>query len=96
MCRFRILRLQELLGRSAEMVTRVVLEPSDQKTRRQRARISQTTIGRILGERHDIPGGVSDTSIGDYENGHKPLPFSLTPLDYENALEQALRERGVR
>lgn len=68
-------------------------DPTDQKHRRQRARIRQQDIAAKL--------HISDTSISDYESKGKPLPFALTSADYEVALaelitEQAKKARGSK
>ena len=70
------------------MVAPMVLEPSDQARRRRRSRVTQRRIADLL--------GISTGAVSEYENGNKPLPFELTPLDYENALNKALSEREAR
>lgn len=68
------------------MVASLVLEPSDQARRRRRGRVSQRRIADLL--------RISTGAVSEYENGKDSLPYELTPLDYENALQTALSERG--
>ena len=63
-------------------------DPTDQKRRRQRARIRQQDIAAKL--------QISDTAISDYENKGKALPFALTSGDYEVALAQLITEQAKK
>lgn len=70
------------------MVTQVTLDPSDQKRRRRRSRITQPDIARRL--------DISIAAVSEYEAGKKPLPFALTPEDYEVALTAAIKARETQ
>lgn len=66
-----------------------VMTPSDQKRRRRRARINLSEVARRL--------DISIGALSQYENEKTPLPFALTPEDYERELQNAIRdkERGL-
>lgn len=63
-----------------------VLEPSDQKRRRRRSRVTQAAVAARL--------NVSQGAISEYENGKADLPFELTPEDYERALAELIPEQS--
>lgn len=66
-------------------VKSAVYDPTDQATRRRRARVTQRDIARRL--------NIPSPRISEYENGIDPLPWGLTPEDYERALTQAIGEK---
>lgn len=68
------------------MTRTMTYEPAEQAKRRRRARVTQEDMARLL--------GCAISKISEYETGKKPLPWQLTPEDYERALERAIRERG--
>lgn len=70
------------------MVESMTLDHTDQARRRRRGRVPQTAIARIL--------GIALSKVSEYEVHGKPLPWELTPEDYERALQQALSERKRR
>lgn len=66
-----------------QVAVNVAYDPSDQRTRRRRALLSQQDVGDQFSPR------ISDTSISVYEAGGK-LPYEFTGEDYERALLAAI------
>ena len=64
----------------------LTFDPTEQRRRRRRNRITQADIAKRL--------GISDGALSQYENGKTPLPFELTGEDYELAMAQALIDRA--
>lgn len=67
------------------MVRTMALSPEDQARRRRRERITQGQIAQRL--------RCSISRVSEYETGKKPLPWELTPEEYERALDALIAER---
>ena len=67
------------------MVTKTP-DRADQAIRRRRARITQLELAMRLG------CGVS--KVSEYEKHGAPLPWGLTPEDYERALTAAIKAKA--
>ena len=67
------------------MVKAMTLDRTDQRSRRRRARITQSELAARL--------GISMSKVSEYETGKRPLPWELTAEDYERALAELCRER---
>jgi transcriptional regulator with XRE-family HTH domain len=63
-------------------MTTAVWDAQDQRKRRRRARVTQAAVAGRL--------GISTGALSEYESGKEPLPWELTPDDYEHALAEAI------
>jgi transcriptional regulator with XRE-family HTH domain len=68
------------------MARTMTLTPGDQKRRRRRNRITLQQIADRL--------ECSVSSVSEYENEIDPLPWELTPDDYERELQVLIAERA--
>jgi transcriptional regulator with XRE-family HTH domain len=70
------------------MVKAVAPNHEDLKRARRRARITQHEIARRL--------GVSPSKVSEFETRGEPLPWELTPEDFERALKLAIHDKAAR
>ena len=64
----------------------MTFDPTDQRNRRRRARVTQGAIAAAL--------NISVSTVSEYETGAKgSLPWGLTPEDYERALADLCKQR---